>query len=361
MWQPCRRPARELDQLLPRALRRVGGGQSGVDVVGRRRGRRARHLREDELAPEHRGRLGTVGEVRGDAPLRQQARALTRRHRHGHELAVGHAADAVIRRQLLVEVRDGAGEQRREQAVTLAQGLVDELPRLLDQQPTDVGREGRRLGEVRHAFQLAPLHVKIAEHGAATIIHQHTHGLRPHVGGRAQLSVFRGLRQRRIGDAAPKQERQPRRRFFRRQLHDGRAARVGFAELEPIEEIRRLQHGADDELDRDGESVRLSAHVERLIVGDLPLFERPPERARPEAANEVRRAGVLPGGRVRVAAEQFLRLAVPVAFGQRRRRALEIVDDDRAQRGALRTVEKARLRGLRDELVGGPGGVATGA
>ena len=43
---------------------------------------------------------------------------------------------------------------------------------------------------------------------------------------------------------------------------------------------------------------------------------------------------------------------------QRRRRALEIVDDDRAQRRAVGAVEKARLRGLRHELVGGPGGIA---
>ena len=74
---------------------------------------------------------------------------------------------------------------------------------------------------------------------------------------------------------------------------------------------------------------------------------------------KLRRAGVLPGGRVRVAAEQVPQIGRSGSgLGQRRRGALEIIDDDRAQRRAVGAVEKAGLRGLRHELVGGPGGIA---
>ena len=120
--------ARELDQLLPCGLRGIRGRQAGVDVVGRRRGRRAQHLREDELAAQHRRRLRSVGEVRRDASLCQKPGALTGRQRHRHEVGPGYAGDPVIRRELLIQVRDGAGKQGCEQPVALAQGLVDKLP-----------------------------------------------------------------------------------------------------------------------------------------------------------------------------------------------------------------------------------------
>ena len=145
--------------------------------------------------------------------------------------------------------------------------------RLFDEQSADVGRKRRRLGEVWQAFELSPLDVKVGEHSAALCVREHAVSLRPHVSRRVQLSVFRGLRERRIGKAAPEQQGQPRRRFLWRQFHDGSAAGIRLAELDSIEEIWRLQNGADDQLDGHREPVCLPAHVERLIVGDLRIIE----------------------------------------------------------------------------------------
>jgi hypothetical protein len=179
-----------------------------------------------------------MGEVAHETALSEQARTPSRRKGDGDEARVGRAAYPVILCQRLVEVADRAREQSGEKAVTLAQRLVHEARRLLDEEPAEIGCEGSRLGEVRQAFELAPLNVKVAEDGRAAIIEQHARRLGTHVGGRVQSPLPSGLHQLGVRNIAPQEERESRGGFLGSQRDDRLAAGARRTELEPIQEVR---------------------------------------------------------------------------------------------------------------------------
>ena len=288
--------ARRLRAVLlePLALRDARDGlvETGeVDVGRRRRNDLAQHVGSDlEAAPHDRGPGGLV--VREQHPLRQHARAP-----RGVDLLVrrsGGPREAVVPGERRVGERVRRGEQRVEGARRRREQIGGEGARLALEQ-----RRQRRIEvrvdrpvphELRHRVDVEPL-LEVIEEAPALGIGQHAPRLRLDLVRRRQLTVVGGREQRRVRHALQVDEGQAGRELVLRGFRV--VARGGRAELEPVEELLRLQHREDDPFDARLEVVAAGQRfvVERPIAGRVVGGERPAVDLLAERIDEAGGAG----------------------------------------------------------------------
>ena len=180
----------------------------------------------------------------------QAAAGAARGQRHPPEVAAGHPGHAVVPGQPLVQERVVGGDQV-EGAAVLAQDALEEQLRLAAEGPAqglvEVGEDdevGRDRGQVA---QVQPLGREVGDQRRRPPVGEHA----PHLGlehrGVAQLAAGRGLDQLVVGQAAPEEERQPRRQL--EVAHPVRPVRPRGVALDPQQELGAHQQPAQGHLD----------------------------------------------------------------------------------------------------------------
>ena len=179
------------------------------------------------------------------------------------------AGDAVVPRQPLVDERV-VGAQQLQRAAVLAQDVREEQLGFAAEGLADVVVEVREHQDVGldlrfEVAQLQPLAGEVADQRVGPRVGEHPPDLGRQHAGRAETAGRGQVQQRLIGDAAPEEERQPRRELDVADAAGGARAQAGRVALDPVEERRAGQHARE---------ARADAGVERLAAPAARRVER---------------------------------------------------------------------------------------
>ena len=218
----------------------------------RRRWRRTEDVLQDVLAANDDRRPRRIAGDGEHAAMAQHAAALVRRELDAPELRSGHALDAVVGRQQLVEERVPRVDELADRTV-LAQDPVEEHPRLGLHRVAQLGPPGGELLRVRldavEISNLEPLAGKILRHREGLRIGEHPRQLRLEDLRRAQPAPFGQRQQLLVRHRVPQEVTQPRGQLdVRNPVHAARIGRVAVA-LDVKQEMRRHEHRLDRERD----------------------------------------------------------------------------------------------------------------
>ena len=261
------------------------------DIGQRRRRRHAQQVVEDELAPDHRRGARRVRRDHQNARLAQQAAASgVFVEIDASEAAAVHVRDAVVLREPFVHV-GVVRVQQIERAAILAQDALEEQLRLLLERLTEVVVE---VGEEAHVRrdrfeipEMQPLRREVGDERARTAVDEHPLHLPLEHGGLVEFARDCRVEQLVVGDAAPEEERQPRRELEIRDAVWRVRREPGRILLHAEQELRTHQDARQRHLDAGVESVgrrfgaRLLVQIERTLyvaVGDRPAVGPPHER-----------------------------------------------------------------------------------
>ena len=229
---------------------------------------------------------------------------------HPPEPGAVDAGNAVVLGEALVQERV-VGPQQVEHAAVLVDHAPDEplrlLPHRLPQVVVEIGEEAAVRAQRREVAQPQPLPREVAGEVERARVGEHPARLPLELGGVAQLAAYRRVEQLVVGQAAPEEERQPRRQLQVADVvrGDGPAA-VGI-ELDPEQELRvdenRAQRAAYAGVEV---AARPALPVERHRAVEVRVRHRPPIGPPHQRGEDLPRAAFLLARLRRPAHEQPL-------------------------------------------------------
>ncbi len=155
-------------------------------------------------------------------------------------------------REALVEEREVGAEQIERAAVLVEVRLEEEIGFLLKGLAEIVFEVGKGIGVRRVRAQVPdvePLAGEVADEGAGARIREHPTDLPLDAGGRLQLSLFRGLQQRIVRDAAPQEEGEARGQLDVADSVRRRGRNPLRILFDPEDELRAHENAPERELD----------------------------------------------------------------------------------------------------------------
>ncbi len=303
-----------------------------VGHVGGGRGRRrVEQVVQDPLAAQHRRGPRGIGGHGQHAALRQHSAARRAGQVHAAEFRSGHARDAVMAREALVEERI-PGVDEIEDAAVFTDHVVQEELRLAAHRDAqvvfEVGKAIAVAGDRFERAELQPLPAELLGEGVGLRVTQHPPDVRGEHDRVAQRARVRGAPQRLVRHARPEKIRQPRRQLVLRDRLGRRLVRRSWSGGGSLGDGgprgRRVRHwalalDAKQEVRRDEERLDPDRQpfVERSFVLLRPLHQRdvllhfarghrPAEGAARKAGHDARDAPRLPFGGPAAAAVNLL-------------------------------------------------------